>query len=364
MAAARAGAAELEGGSSHVRPRPSATWNGISGSQQAQGGDGKTRGKGPGAKAVTPFQAMLWKYTARCALPKGQELEAPDVETGKRLKFPGFFGIAPEWRDGACDSTCQEKVSACLIALTNRTGMHVLVSILSGDPSLSKSFLPDDNELDFPHQEGAFFGNVFSNEAYACQGHDVQKAPQVKRFCALEPTTCSGLTAFVDAGRCQDACQMSCSNLSDGSQRCVAKSCKAPGGKVWSHPVTIYLRNKIEAVNADDLAGVRVKGDQLESLDDGDAVRYRMVDFGDGENPLDTFAMDLVSPRSRGHIDIWLDDHQRIGVLTVKTNKDPNKEQTTSLGSKTISGHHEVTLKIVGGAEFGHFSTFELRRRP
>ena len=156
---------------------------------------------------------------------------------------------------------------------------------------------------------------------------------------------------------------MSCSNLSDGSERCVARSCKAPGGKVWNHPVTIYLRNKIEAVNADDLAGVRVKGDQLESLDDGDAVTYRMVDFGDGKKPLDTFAMDLVSPRSRGHIDIWLDDHQRIGVLTVKTNKDPNKEQTTSLESKTISGHHEVTLKILGSAELGHFSTFELRRR-
>ena len=349
--ATKGGGSEFESGFSDFSASGTHSWNGVPGGQQIDG-----------AQGMTALQAMLWKYTARCALPAGQELEAPpDATTGKRPKFPGFFGMAPEWRNGTCDRACQEKVSSCLIALTNRTGKHVLISVLSGDSAMGKKFLPEESDRAFPHQEGVFFGNVFSNEAYACQGRDVGKGPQVKRFCALEPATCSGLSQFVDAGRCQDVCQMSCSRLSDKSERCVAVSCQDPKGVRWNHPVTTYLRNKIEAANADAATGVRISDEQIDSLDGGDSVTFKQVDFGRGNPAFGTFAAELVSRRSRGHIEIWLDGGRRIGVLDVKATGQAQGEQTTAIQGAPITGTHDVTLKIVGAKDIGRLSTFEFR---
>ena len=48
-----------------------------------------------------------------------------------------------------------------------------LVSIMSGDTTMGKYVVPGTSDLGFPHQEGSFFGNVFSGEAYACQGRGV-----------------------------------------------------------------------------------------------------------------------------------------------------------------------------------------------
>ena len=163
------------------------------------------------------------------------------------------MGIAPEWRDGHCDRECQEKVSSCLIALSNRTGKHVQVSVLSASPAMLKSsqdLKPGDSDLGFPHQEGAFFGNVFAGEAYACRGSAAEKGAQVKRFCALEPESCTGMAEFTDAGLCEQACDMSCVSLSDGSQRCAANACTDPQGRRWAFHITTYLRNQIEAANA------------------------------------------------------------------------------------------------------------------
>jgi hypothetical protein len=193
--------------------------------------------------AADPLQEMLLKYTARCALPEGQWLEMAEPNGGGVRRFPGSLGLAPEWRDGECGVACQEKVSSCLIALTNRTGRHVELSLLSAAPSIGEKFRPSADDIPFPNQEGAFFGNVFTGRAFACQGSGADKAPQVKRFCAVEPESCSGLAEFRDAGRCEDACQLECQPLPDGSQRCAAVSCRDPDGGVWQHPITTYLRN-------------------------------------------------------------------------------------------------------------------------
>ena len=115
--------------------------------------------------ALTPQQAILWKYTARCALRPDQELETPPGAEGKTMLFKGALGLAPEWREGKCDCACQEKVSSCLAALTNQTGDHVNVSLLSAAPSLVHTMGASENDLPYPFQEGAFFGNVFAGEA-------------------------------------------------------------------------------------------------------------------------------------------------------------------------------------------------------
>jgi hypothetical protein len=210
----------------------------------ADGGPPRAQSATRPAASQETLKAMLLKYTARCALKPSQSLEATDPKTGARLVFPGSLGLAPEWLDGTCGTDCQEKVSSCLLGLTNRTGRHVELSMASAAASLADRFQPSDDDIAFPNQEGAFFGNIFSGHGYACTGHDANKAPRVQRFCAVNPESCSGLVPLRSAGRCEDVCQLACRELSDGSRRCAASNCRDPEGRVWRHPLTIYLRDK------------------------------------------------------------------------------------------------------------------------
>jgi hypothetical protein len=302
---------------------------------------------GPKDGALTPQQAMLWKYTARCALRADQELEAPAGPDGNRLKFKGALGLAPEWREGKCDGACQEKVSSCLAAHTNQTGDHVQVSMLSAAPSLA-AMSANENDLAYPFQEGAFFGNVFSGETYVCRGSDAEKGAQLKRFCALTPGLCSGLTKFFDAGPCEQSCQMSCTRLSDGTPRCAAISCRDPKGRVWSHPITTYMRNRIEAGNADAITGAVSRDSGLEHLQDGGQAIYRHVDFGRAPGTIRTVVANVSAPAGGGHIEVWLDGQRRLGVLSVRSTGGVARDLVAPLQTRGLSGEHDVVLRFAG----------------
>lgn len=335
-------------------PRPLPMTNGLVNGADASGGP-------VGGKGLTAGQAMLWKYTARCALTPKQTLQAPDAETGKPLTFRGALGIAPEWHDGTCEADCQEKVSACLIALTNRTGKHVELSLTSAAPGMSKGLLPDANDLDYPHQEGAFFGSVFSGVAFACHGRDVTKAAQVKRFCALDPASCSGIATFTDAGACDDVCQMACTRLPDGSQRCAAISCKDPTGRTWRFPITTHLRNRIEAGNADAMTNVVAENEALTKWRSGATATYKSVDFGNPGGSITTFSAGWAAPRAGGRIEIWIDGNRRLGTLILKGTRKANQPQTTAVSATGISGLHDIVLNAIGVPATGRLSTIELR---
>jgi hypothetical protein len=306
------------------------------------------------------LRAMLLKYTARCALREGQFLDDASGPQGQPARrYPGSLGLAPEWLDGACGTDCQERVSSCLIALTNRTGKHVALSLLSSAPGMSAAMGPSSEDLPYPHQEGVFFGNVFTTgQAFACRGRDVAKAAQVKRFCADEPASCSGLAQFRDAGRCEDACQMACRTLSDGSQRCAAVSCRDPEGRVWRSPITTYLRNRIEAGNADAVRGARRADEALEGLDRGATARFERIDFGAGTSAQLALS---IQPRHRGRIEVWLDGRERLGALDVAAGSAITAEQILPLPARSIVGSHAVELRVVAGRDLGRLSTIEVR---
>src|SRR6185369_10483303 len=283
-------------------PRPPAAHvvpNGLRAGQPASGG------------GLGPAQAMIWKYVALCALRADQQLPPPPgtddaraVAAAPAAAPRGLMGLAPEWLSGTCGADCREKVSACLLSLTNRSGRHVLVSLLSGAPGMGEHLVASDDDRDFPYEEGAFFGDVFSGKAFACRGRDVRKAPQVKRFCALQPASCRGLFPFTDAGACEDVCETRCQRLGDGTQRCAATTCRDPDGHAWRFPITAYLRNRIEADNADQRAA-------------GEVVTYRAVDFGDRATARRTFSARLVDARASGRIEVFLTSGRRLGMLAV-----------------------------------------------
>jgi hypothetical protein len=299
------------------------------------------------AAPLTAEQAMLWKYTARCALRADQGLEAT-VGAGEKVTFKGELGLAPQWRDAGCDRSCQERISSCLFALTNATGKHVKVSLLSGAPDLAPVMGPSDSDREYPFQEGAFFGDMFAGQAFVCRGHDVHKGAQVKRFCALEPALCSGLAHFSDAGLCDDTCEMACSRLGDGTQRCVAVRCLDPQGRMWDHPITTYMRNRIEAGNADAVEGIAVSDTSLERLQDGGQATYRTVDFGVTPGATRSVLAHVAASKRGGRIEVWLDGRRLLGALEVPETADAVQDIRARLDARGVAGTHDVVLKFAG----------------
>lgn len=107
-------------------------------------------------------------YVVRCALPASDSITVRDF-TGRLVRLNGELGLAPQWKTGFCDTTCQEWVTACLMALTNASGEHVTIELSSPAPSIGSG-----HSAAFPQQEGAFYGNVFESppHAYVCVSLD------------------------------------------------------------------------------------------------------------------------------------------------------------------------------------------------
>jgi hypothetical protein len=107
-------------------------------------------------------------YIVRCALPAGATLVKKDQD-GVSYSFEGALGFAPGWQNGACDTNCQEMVSACLMAHINTAGVHIPLWIVAQSPSVGWALDPS-----YPNQEGSFFGNIFVPGAH---GSDPSKVP-------------------------------------------------------------------------------------------------------------------------------------------------------------------------------------------
>lgn len=109
-------------------------------------------------------------YLVRCALPADHSITKTD-DAGQSYTFSGGIGVAPEWETGACDATCQENVSACMLAHINTSGRHISLWLDSDNPAIGYG-----QSTLYPYQEGSFFGNIFESppQAYYCNGKDFE----------------------------------------------------------------------------------------------------------------------------------------------------------------------------------------------
>lgn len=298
------------------------------------------------------------KYAVHCALPPGASFTFTSPK-GQTTAYPGGVGLAPEWTEGFCDAACQEKMSSCLAAHLNRTGKHVSVTLVSAAPSMKKAIGADSDDLTYPSQEGAFFGNFWSEEVFACQGRDVTAAAQVKRFCAADPQSCN--TQLKDAGSCLQACDFACGPGTSGRKVCSAVSCRDPSGRVWHNPITVFVRNKIEASNADHLQGASQDGEELVKLAPGAEATYRQVDFGGRDRPKKEFVA-LVKDTTPGTgLEVWVDGKTKVATLKMPAVTGGGRELAMSLRSAKLQGRHDVTLKITGSGQVGRLSHIEVR---
>jgi hypothetical protein len=187
------------------------------------------------------------KYLVRCALPAGASVRVKDY-TGGVVSLAGELGLAPTWKDGSCDTVCEEKISACLMALTNGEGQHVNLELSAPFNPLGTS-----TSNAYPYQEAAFFGNVFSDppKAFYCIGEDYAVVDH-DTIEHLAVRACSGYTdkyglcPYVQVGLCNSAASstyegkyMDYMCLDTGST--LRKCREVDGGdRKWLYPITTH----------------------------------------------------------------------------------------------------------------------------
>ena len=114
-----------------------------------------------------PNAREVLKYIASCALPATSAIDF--TVDGVAYSFPGELGLASSWgqNGGTCNTSCQETVSACVIARLDHLGEHVEISLRGKASGLATS---SSERAAFPVAEGAYYGNIFlaTSVMYAC----------------------------------------------------------------------------------------------------------------------------------------------------------------------------------------------------
>ena len=176
---------------------------------------------------TTTLGRITVSYLVRCALPLGQSITKKD-QNGTSYTFPGLIGVAPNWANNACDTACQESVSACMMAHLNVAGVHVPIWLDSPVSAIGYG-----SSSSYPNEEGTFFGNLFitgSNgrvPAYYCEGTGFAKGIVPGRLGAT--TSAAGI--FTNPFGSGALCSAHCSAGGSGGY----SSCNG-----YSRPITVW----------------------------------------------------------------------------------------------------------------------------
>lgn len=113
------------------------------------------------------------EYLVKCALGPTQSITKQD-ECNTSYTFQGSLGVATSWATGTCGTSCQEAVSACVVAHINTAGLHVPIWLVGDSQQPNLASIGVSLSPSFPHQEGSFFGNVFQSppKMFYCHGKD------------------------------------------------------------------------------------------------------------------------------------------------------------------------------------------------
>jgi hypothetical protein len=168
----------------------------------------------------------LVSYMVKCALPLNHSITKKD-KAGASYNFAGLIGTAPEWETGGCNTTCQERMSACLMAHVNTSGVHIPIWLDS------EGAIGWGQSTSFPYQEGSFFGNVFVSPPVArfCNGRDFDSATVPGRLGANSNAPYTD--PFGTPGPCAGYCTASSSStngVADGYASCQG----------YTHVVTVW----------------------------------------------------------------------------------------------------------------------------
>jgi hypothetical protein len=212
------------------------------------------------------------KYLVKCALAAGDTLVKQD-QYNVSYTYPGAIGLCPSWKTAgiATMQTCQETISACMLAHVNTAGVHIPIWLVS-DTSTAIGWGQDPN---YPNQEGTFFGNIFQTntaghvDAYYCNGPGFDKDVVPGRLGATQtnaPYRNTFSSLYCHFNGCVQSAHLT-NSVPDGYKACSM----GDGAKnSWSNMVTVWRQN-----TAYDGAGNVIPGQTA----NGRTVRY---DFENG----------------------------------------------------------------------------------
>ncbi len=183
------------------------------------------------ALETTPDGRVMLRYLVRCALGDGDVVVAEHAGTSYR--FPGLFGLAPDWEHRALDAGEKRLISACMVAHVKAFGLSVTISVRSPGAVGADG----DESREYAVYEGTFFGQIFAGgpEMYSCVGDDPEVAGAISVDRALRVCSDPGPECAVSSlGRCRDACD---TRTADAGWR----DCWA-GGIRYGETMSTYLR--------------------------------------------------------------------------------------------------------------------------
>lgn len=151
----------------------------------------------------------LFSLLIGCALPQDQSLIVGEFE------FFGETGLTPGWLHHRLDKQERGWISSCIFAHLSRPEVALPISMRG-----TKLHTDADERADFPVQEGAFFGELFTPLDqqvgwWACQGEGLLTVPLpgglFDRDCAKQDPSHPDLTlcGFNFAGDCSTVCDAS-----------------------------------------------------------------------------------------------------------------------------------------------------------
>jgi hypothetical protein len=145
-----------------------------------------------------PNAREVFKYIVSCALPPASQVSF--VADGVSYTYPGELGLAAPWGapNGTCNTTCQQWVSACVMARVDYLGVKVQISARGDTPALAA---PWSEQLKYTVREGSYFGNIFlpTPQRYACVAPGRHGLPRV---CGPSTVGC----VVEDLGSCSSVC--------------------------------------------------------------------------------------------------------------------------------------------------------------
>jgi hypothetical protein len=187
---------------------------------------------------------MTVEYMVRCALALGDTLTKQD-QNGASYTFLGQLGLAPQWKTGTCDATCQQMISSCMLAHVNTSGVHIPLWLVSANAAIGWGQNPQ-----YPSREGTFFGNIFNVnsgsgvvDAFYCNGPGFSTNTVPGRLGAAQvgaPYTDPYLSTTNVAGTCSPCS----STRTDGPDACKADAV------TFKSPITVWRGQTFQAENA------------------------------------------------------------------------------------------------------------------
>jgi hypothetical protein len=190
-------------------------------------------------------------YLVRCALPAGHSIAKQDANNNW-YTYQGDIGVAPGWETGACDGTCQQAISACLMAHINTSGVHIPLWLVSPLSAIGWG-----TSAQYPNREGTFFGNLFtpntdgSFNAFYCNGPGFSKDTVPGRL-GVDQGNVPYRNPFITSTNTTGDCRACSSTKTDGPNACPVT------GTTFSAPITVWRGQTFQAETASIKGGTAV----------------------------------------------------------------------------------------------------------